>query len=128
MYRWPAIGRGILSQIPCILAVMQIVAKGGTPDATLLDYALGLVRGPRVLYVPTPNMEDPASTRLVRGAARPGGTDPSALQSLAPRRPAPSGSEPRCDPGRRRQHRQRARDLARPRIRARAARGLGARR
>src|SRR5438067_9633531 len=62
MYRWPAIGRGILSQIPCILAVMQIVAMGGTPDATLLDYALGLARGPRVLYVPTPNMEDPAST------------------------------------------------------------------
>jgi peptidase E len=36
----------------------QIVAMGGVPDDTLLDYVLGLARGPRVLYVPTAGMED----------------------------------------------------------------------
>jgi len=41
---------------------MKIFAMGGLPDDTLLDYALGLARGRRVLYVPTPSMEDPAST------------------------------------------------------------------
>jgi dipeptidase E len=42
----------------------QIVAMGGVPDDTLLDYALGLARGPRVLYVPTAGMEDANSTVL----------------------------------------------------------------
>ena len=41
---------------------MQILAMSGLPDDTLLDYALGLASGRRVLYVPTPGMEDPAST------------------------------------------------------------------
>jgi len=41
---------------------MKILAMGGLPDDTLLDYALGLAPGRRVLYVPTPSMEDPAST------------------------------------------------------------------
>ncbi|MFY9577841.1 MAG: peptidase E [Gaiellaceae bacterium] len=41
---------------------MQIFAMSGLPDDTLLDYALGLASGRRVLYVPTPGMEDPAST------------------------------------------------------------------
>jgi dipeptidase E len=40
----------------------QIVAMGGLPDDTLLDYVLGLARGPRVLYVPTAGMEDANST------------------------------------------------------------------
>ena len=35
---------------------------GGVPDDTLLDYALGLAPGRRVLYVPTATMEDPALT------------------------------------------------------------------
>jgi len=35
---------------------------GGVPDDTLLDYALGLAPGQRVLYVPTATMEDPAWT------------------------------------------------------------------
>jgi peptidase E len=40
----------------------QIVAMGGTPDETLLEYVLGLARGPRVLYVPTAGMEDATHT------------------------------------------------------------------
>ena len=40
----------------------QIVAMGGFPDDTLLDYVLGLARGKRVLYVPTAGMEDAAFT------------------------------------------------------------------
>jgi peptidase E len=40
----------------------QIVAMGGVPDDTLLDYVLGLARGPRLLYVPTAGMEDAAYT------------------------------------------------------------------
>jgi peptidase E len=40
----------------------QIVAMGGLSDDALLDYVLGLARGRRVLYVPTPGREDPAST------------------------------------------------------------------
>jgi len=40
----------------------QIVAMGGTPDDVLLEYALGVARGKRVLYVPTAGMEDPAQT------------------------------------------------------------------
>lgn len=40
----------------------RIVAMGGFPDEMLLDYVLGLAGGNRVLYVPTPSNEDPAST------------------------------------------------------------------
>jgi dipeptidase E len=35
---------------------------GGGVDDTLIDYALGLAPGRRVLYVPTAGMEDPART------------------------------------------------------------------
>jgi dipeptidase E len=35
---------------------------GGAPDEALLDYVLGLAPGRRLLYVPTPTMEDPART------------------------------------------------------------------
>jgi dipeptidase E len=42
----------------------QIVAMGGVPDDTLLDYVLGLARGSRVLYVPTAGMEDANYTVL----------------------------------------------------------------
>jgi peptidase E len=45
----------------------QIVAMGGVPDDTLLDYALGLARGRRVLYVPTAGKEDPTYTVLWYG-------------------------------------------------------------
>jgi peptidase E len=41
---------------------MPIVAMGGTPDDTLLDYVLGLARGSRLLYVPTAGMEKPFGT------------------------------------------------------------------
>jgi dipeptidase E len=40
----------------------QILAMGGFPDDVLLDHALGLARGKRVLYVPTAGMEDPSYT------------------------------------------------------------------
>jgi dipeptidase E len=40
----------------------RIVAMGGAPDDTLLDYVLGLASGSRLLYVPTAAMEDPAGT------------------------------------------------------------------
>ena len=39
-----------------------IVAMGGVPDDTLLEYVLGLAPGKRLLYVPTAGMEDPART------------------------------------------------------------------
>ena len=41
---------------------MPIVAMGGFPTEPLLDYALGLGRRRRVLYVPTAGMEDAAAT------------------------------------------------------------------
>jgi dipeptidase E len=41
---------------------MPILAMGGVPNETLLDYVLGLGRGPRVLYVPTAGMENAAAT------------------------------------------------------------------
>jgi peptidase E len=41
---------------------MPIVAMGGTPDDRLLEYVLGLARGPRVLYVPTAGMENATAT------------------------------------------------------------------
>jgi dipeptidase E len=44
------------------MAERQIVAMGGTPDETLLDYVLGLARGPKVLFVPTAGMEDTRHT------------------------------------------------------------------
>jgi dipeptidase E len=53
---------------------MHILAMSGAPDDRMLDYALGLARGPRLLYVPTAAMEDPASTvswyERVRGRAQ----------------------------------------------------------
>ena len=36
----------------------QILAMGGLPDDVLLDHALGLARGNRILYVPTANREE----------------------------------------------------------------------
>jgi dipeptidase E len=36
----------------------QILAMGGFPDDALLDHALGLARGSRILYVPTANREE----------------------------------------------------------------------
>jgi dipeptidase E len=36
----------------------QILAMGGFPDDALLDHALGLARGRRILLVPTANRED----------------------------------------------------------------------
>jgi dipeptidase E len=42
----------------------QILAMGGFPDDALLDHALGLAGGKRVLYVPTAGMEDPSYTLL----------------------------------------------------------------
>src|SRR6266545_2657344 len=42
----------------------QILAMGGLPDDTLLDHALGLARGNRVLYVPTASLEGAASIVL----------------------------------------------------------------
>jgi dipeptidase E len=44
------------------MAEPQIVAMGGHPDDVLLDHVLSLARGKRVLYVPTPGMEDPSYT------------------------------------------------------------------
>ena len=40
----------------------QIVAMGGFPDDTLLDYVLEVAGGKRVPYVPTAGMEDPSTT------------------------------------------------------------------
>ena len=40
----------------------QIVAMGGYPDDALLDYALGLARGRKVLCVATASREDPRLT------------------------------------------------------------------
>src|SRR5207247_489451 len=40
----------------------SIVAMGGVPDETLLEYVLGVAPGKRLLYVPTASMEDPART------------------------------------------------------------------
>jgi dipeptidase E len=40
----------------------QILAMGGSPDDTLLDYVLGAAPGSRVLYVPTAGMEDASFT------------------------------------------------------------------
>src|SRR5438876_11009275 len=51
--------------MPCNTRVMpepRIVAMGGAPDETLLDYVLGHAPGKRLLYVPTAGMEDPART------------------------------------------------------------------
>jgi dipeptidase E len=38
----------------------QVLALGGNPDDTMLDHALSLARGRKVLYVPTAGNEDPA--------------------------------------------------------------------
>ena len=42
----------------------QIFAMGGFPDDALLDHALGLARGTRILYVPTAGSENAAFTLL----------------------------------------------------------------
>jgi peptidase E len=42
------------------MASPQILALGGNPDDAMLEHALGLARGPRLLYVPTAANEDPA--------------------------------------------------------------------
>src|SRR5918911_5085188 len=44
------------------IVVRRIFARGGRTDDALLDYALGLARGPRLLYVPTAGAEDAART------------------------------------------------------------------
>jgi dipeptidase E len=41
------------------VAEPQILAMGGFPDDALLDHALGLARGSRLLYLPTAVREDP---------------------------------------------------------------------
>jgi dipeptidase E len=41
------------------MASPTIVGIGGFPDDPLVEYVLGLARGPRVLYVPTAGMENP---------------------------------------------------------------------
>jgi peptidase E len=52
----------------------QILGMGGYPDDALLDHALGLARGRRVLYVPTPSAENAGGTVLwyerLRGRAQ----------------------------------------------------------
>jgi dipeptidase E len=50
--------------MPCNTRVMpsQILAMGGLPDDALLDHALGLAGGKRMLYVPTAGMDDPSFT------------------------------------------------------------------
>jgi dipeptidase E len=40
----------------------QLLGLGGNPHDVMLDYALGLARGRKVLYVPTASNEDPAWT------------------------------------------------------------------
>jgi dipeptidase E len=40
----------------------QIVGLGGYPQDAMLEYVLGLARGPKVLYVPTASNEDPGRT------------------------------------------------------------------
>jgi peptidase E len=40
----------------------QVLGLGGHPDDRMLDHALGLARGTKVLYVPTASNEDPRST------------------------------------------------------------------
>ena len=42
----------------------QILGLGGNPDDAMLDHALGLARGAKVLYVPTASNEEPAWTVL----------------------------------------------------------------
>jgi dipeptidase E len=41
---------------------VQIVAMGSAPSDPMLDHALGLARGRRLLYVPTAGVEDPSYT------------------------------------------------------------------
>ena len=42
----------------------QILGLGGNPDDAMLDHALGLARGAKVLYVPTASNEEPGGTVL----------------------------------------------------------------
>src|SRR5262249_23585762 len=53
---------GIVSQTPCILAVMPILAWGGYPPHTQPHHLPRPAAGPRVLYVPTRGNEDRLST------------------------------------------------------------------
>ena len=52
----------------------QILAMGGAPDDTLLDHALGLARGNRILHVPTAGSEHAAFTLLWYDRLRERGT------------------------------------------------------
>jgi dipeptidase E len=52
----------------------EIVAMGGFPEDVLLEHVLGLARGKRMLYVPTPGMEDPSFTLWWYGRMRERGT------------------------------------------------------
>ncbi len=52
----------------------QILAMGGFPDDVLLDHALGLARGKRILYVPTAVREDPDQIVYWYGRLRARGT------------------------------------------------------
>jgi peptidase E len=44
------------------MASKHIIGLGGFPQDSMLDYLLGLARGPRVLHVPTAGMENPYGT------------------------------------------------------------------
>ena len=48
----------------------QIVGIGGRADDSMLDFVLGLARGPRVLYVPTASGENPYSVLAMYGRLR----------------------------------------------------------
>jgi peptidase E len=52
------------------MANPTVVGIGGFPDDPLLDYVLGLARGPRLLYVGTASMEDADLTLDVYGRLR----------------------------------------------------------
>jgi peptidase E len=45
-----------------MMASPHILALGGHPDDRMLDHALGLAHGAKVLYVPTASNEDPGAT------------------------------------------------------------------
>jgi peptidase E len=45
-----------------MMAPPHILALGGHPEDRTVDYALGLARGAKVLYVPTASNEDPGAT------------------------------------------------------------------
>jgi dipeptidase E len=49
----------------------QIVGLGGNPDDAMLRHVVGLARGPRILWVGTASMEDPAHAVAVYERLRP---------------------------------------------------------